>query len=89
MDLIHPDECECECESVEDASDDDLVSELKSRDFDFLDEIDEDEMVEHLQRRGYVVDDVDMTLSSNLDYIDASMLDEITEMFLNASVFER
>lgn len=87
LDLIHPDDCECE--SVEDASDDDLVSELKSRSFDFLDEIDEDEMIEYLQRSGYVVDDVDMTLSSNLDYIDSSMLDEINNRFLNASVFER
>lgn len=87
LDLIHPDDCECE--SVDDASENDLVWELKNRNFDFLDEVDQDDMIEYLQRDGYTVDDVDGSMHSDLDYMDAAMLDEITQKFLESSVFDR
>lgn len=87
LDLIHPDDCECE--SVEDASEDDLVWELKNRNFDFLDEVDQDAMIEYLQSDGYTVDGNDGVIHSDLDYMDAAMLGEIAQKFLESSVFER
>ena len=87
LDLVHPDNCECE--SVEDATENDLLCELASRDFNFIDEVDEDEMVDHLQRNGYLVDGEPNVMTANLDIIDNNMLDEITLKFLNSSIFER
>lgn len=87
LDLMHPDNCECE--SVEDATENDLVSELMSRDFEFIDEVDEDEMVDYLQRNGYLVDGESNEMTTNLDLLDTRMLEEITSKFLNATIFER
>jgi hypothetical protein len=88
LDLIHPDDCECE--TVEDASNYDLVYELKHRrDFSFLGEIEEDEMIDYLIESGYTVTDNDNYLQDSLDLIHQDMLDEIVKKFLDSSWEER
>jgi hypothetical protein len=88
LDLIHPDDCECE--SVEDASNYDLVYELKHRrDFSFLGEIEEDEMIDYLIESGYTVTDDSNYLQDSLDYVHQGMLDEIVKKFLESSWEER
>lgn len=87
LDLIHPDNCNCE--TVEEATESDLIWELKNRYFDFIDEVDEDEMVDYLQRNGYLVDGEYNLMTTNIDLIDTRMLEEITSKFLSASIFER
>lgn len=88
LDLIHPDDCECE--TVEDASTYDLIYELKHRrDFSFLGEIDEDEMIDYLIESGYKVTDNDNYLQDSLDFVHQSMLDEIVKKFLDSSWEER
>lgn len=87
LDLIHPDNCNCE--TVEEATESDLIWELKNRYFDFIDEVDEDEMVDYLQRNGYLVEGESSGITANLDLIDTRMLEEITSKFLNTTIFER
>ena len=87
LDLIHPDNCNCE--TVEEATESDLIWKLKNRYFDFIDEVDEYEMVDYLQRNGYLVDGESNLMTTNIDLIDTRMLEEITSKFLSASIFER
>ena len=87
LDLIHPDNCNCE--TIEEATESDLIWELKNRYFDFIDEVDEDEMVDYLQRNGYLVQGESSGITANLDLIDTRMLEEITSKFLNTTIFER
>lgn len=88
LDLIHPDDCECE--TVEDASNYDLVYELKHRrDFSFLGEIEDDEMIDYLIESGYTVTDNDNYLQDSLDFVHQGMLDEIVKKFLGSSWEER
>jgi hypothetical protein len=86
LDLIHLDNCD----TVEDASVDDLVWELSRRNsFSFLGEIEDEEMIEHLQDCGYKVVDNEDTLNDSLDFVHQGMLDEITKKFLESSWEER
>lgn len=71
----------------DDFDEEELVSALEDLNFNFSRQIDELDCIEFLEDNGYIITtpkDVD----NSLDIIDASMLDEITEIFLNASVFE-
>lgn len=86
LDLIHPDDCD----TVEDASVGDLVWELNRRNsFSFLGEIEDDEMIEHLEDCGYKVTDKENCLNDTIDFVHQGMLDEITKKFLESSWKDR
>lgn len=75
--------------SLEDYDDLDLLEELDSRDYEFIHEVDDSEMVEYLRDVGYTVFEGDERDESGLDYIDQKRLEEITELFLKGSFQER
>jgi hypothetical protein len=70
LDMIDPDDCECE-----------TVDELKSRDFNFVDELDDDDLLDEVEARGLS----EHITIQGLDYIDVKRLEEITNLFVNGS----
>jgi hypothetical protein len=83
LDMIDPDDCECE--TINEASEWELVDELKSRDFNFVDELDDDELLDEMESRGLS----EYVTISGLDYVDTEMLKEITTLFLNSTLAQR
>lgn len=83
LDMIDPDDCECE--TVDEASERELVDELKNRDFHFTDELDDSELLDEVEARGL---SEHITIQS-LDYIDVKRLEEITNLFVNGSWHQR
>lgn len=73
---------------ISDFDNDDLVKELKYNGYNFSREIGEEDCIEFLEESGYTVLDKN-DVGSNLDYVDATMLDEIEKLFLTASCAER
>jgi len=82
-----------EDESVEsrlsDFSEHDIVSYLKEEDFNFITEVDEDDMIDYLESEGYIITDSDEMESNGLDYIDTVRLEEITSKFINGNWAEK
>jgi hypothetical protein len=85
LDMRHEDDFES---NIDDFDVDDLVKQLEYEGYNFSIKIGEEDCIEFLEESGYTVLDKN-DAESSLDYIDASMLGELTERFLNASVFER
>jgi hypothetical protein len=83
LDMIDPDDCECE--TVDDASEWELVDELKSRDFNFADELDDDELLDEMESRGLN----EYVAISGLDCVDEGKLKDITNLFVNSSWHQR
>jgi hypothetical protein len=83
LDMIDPDDCECE--TIDEASEWELVDELKSRGFNFEDELDDDELLDEMESRGLS----EYVTISGLDCVDTKMLKEITALFLNITLSER
>ena len=88
LDLIPIDE-------LSDVDQDDLVSELQDRDYRFIRGAGDEEMINELEKSGYKClyeygEQYENYLKlSNLDIYDLNLLQEITQRFINASVFER
>lgn len=82
---------EYECKELEDYDESDLVRELKSRNFDFIEEVEDHEMIEYLESVGTQVFDEDFVPADEeyVDHNDLIKLDEIRTKFLNASWSER
>ena len=59
----------------------DLVDALENLNYDFIDAVDTDEMVEYLEDRGYSVSG---DREDNLDIVTQSDLDELVSNFLSA-----
>lgn len=80
-----------ECKELEDYDESDLVRELKSRNFDFIEEVEDHEMIEYLESVGTQVFDENFTPADEqfVDHNDLIKLDEIRTKFLNASWSER
>ena len=79
LDMIDTDDCECE--TIDEASERELVDELKNRDFDFADELDDDDLLDEVAARGLS----EHITIQGLDYIDVKRLEEITNLFVNGS----
>ncbi len=85
--LINKDEVEKYLHLVDEY---DLTQELHDRSFNFAEEVDIDDCIEKIEMRGYVVlDEMEIESSKDLDYVDSVNLDEIIDMFTNASWSER
>lgn len=54
---------------------------------EYLDLVDEDDMINHLENNGYTVTEDDIT--DTLDIVDSKRLDEISRLFINGSWSER
>jgi hypothetical protein len=83
LDMIDPDDCECE--TVDEASEWELVDELKSRDFNFEDELDDDDLLDEVAARRLG----EHIAIQGLDYVDTEILKEITTLFLNSTLAQR
>jgi hypothetical protein len=86
LDMKHEDDFESD---LDDFDNTDLWNHLNnSYSFDVYDELDDEDMVDYLERKGYTIDTPDF-IDNGLDYVDASMLEEIENLFLNSSCAER
>jgi hypothetical protein len=83
LDMIDPDDCECE--TVDEAREWELVDELKSRDFNFEDELDDDDLLDEVAARRLG----ENIAIQGLDCVDTKMIKEITELFLNSTLSQR
>lgn len=84
LDMKHENDFES---NIEDFDEDELVEALEDLNFNFSRQIDEDECIEFLEDSGYIIKTP--REENSLDYIDSNLLEEITNIFLNATVFER
>jgi hypothetical protein len=88
LDLIPVDE-------LSDVDQDDLVSELEDRDYNFIRSATDEAMINELEKSGYKCiyeydkEYDDYLKVANLDIQDMNMLKEITKKFIDASIFER
>lgn len=73
---------------LEDFDEDDVFQYLDYKGFEFLNQMDSQELIEHLSGVGYKMVEEDLNENS-LDYIDDFRLNEITEKFINGSWAER
>jgi hypothetical protein len=85
LDMKHEDDFES---SLEDFSEDDIADYLEEEGYNFSSHIGEEDCIDFLEDSGYTVT-LNKYVDNSLDYIDNRMLDEITEIFTNATVFER
>jgi hypothetical protein len=83
LDMIDP--ADCECETVDEAAEWELVDELKSRGFNFEDELDDDDLLDEVEARGLG----EHIAIQGLDYVDTEILKEITTLFLNSTLAQR
>lgn len=74
--------------SLDDFDIDDIVDYLEEEGYNFSKNIGEEDCIDFLEDSGYLVT-LPQDVEVSLDYIDNKMLEEITNSFLNASVFER
>lgn len=84
LDMMHEDEFKS---SIDDFDKDDFIRELEWSNFRWIDKVDEDEMISHLESNGYRVNEEDII--DTLDIIDTRRLDEINRLFINGSWSER
>ncbi len=85
LDMKHEDDFESD---LDDFSESDLVDKLEDWGYNFSRLIGEDECIEFLEESGYTII-ADEDVDEGLDYIDASRLEEITNLFVNGSWSER
>ena len=85
FDLIHPNDFDGDL--LEDASEQDLVWELKKQDYNFTENFSDEDLVEELLERGYYFGG-EKELSS-LDYVDERYFEEIKSVFYGANFLER
>lgn len=74
--------------SLDDFEEYEIVKYLKDDDYDFSEDIPNDELVDILESRGYRIE-VEEDLERNLDIIDSNLLDEIIAIFTSATIHER
>ncbi|HSE99944.1 MAG TPA: hypothetical protein VLA48_03525 [Nitrososphaeraceae archaeon] len=74
--------------SLDDFDEDDIVSHLEDGGYNFSKHIGEEDCIEFLEESGYTVL-TDSEVDNGLDIIDSRMLEEIEDIFINSSVFER
>lgn len=74
---------------LEDLFDSDLVSELEDRSYNFMQEVDEDDMIDYLEENGYIVTSDDEKSIGVLDNIAEIQLEEIKNKFISGSWQEK
>jgi hypothetical protein len=77
LDMLHEDDFESD---LGDFSESELVDHLRDGWFDFTEEVGEEELIDFLERRGYIISG-DGVSSSEYDYVDNCLFDDITEKF--------
>lgn len=85
LDMRHEDDFES---SLEDFSEDDIADYLEEWGYNFSKHIGEEDCIDFLEDSGYTVL-TNSEADNGLDIIDSRMLEEIKDIFINASVFER
>jgi hypothetical protein len=76
--------------SLDDLSEWEIVDYLKNDYFDFISEVDEDDMIDYLQNRGYIISERNTPeYETGLDLIDNNRLEEIKNLFIYSSFAER
>jgi len=86
LDMKHIDDFQSD---LDDFSEYEIVEYLKDDGFDFSEEVDYDDMIEALERKGYEITAYEDIIDNGLDIIDANRLDEIINLFINSSFAER
>ena len=77
-----------EGKTLDDFSEREIVDYLKDEYFDFIDEVEEEEMINHLENKGYYVSD-ERAISNDYDYVDSCLFEDIVSVFDSLSVFDR
>lgn len=78
------------CKELDDYLDSELIDYLEENDYEFIDEVTTEEMIESLEYKGYVVSEsYEAKDEEYVDHNDLIKLEEIREKFLNASWAER
>jgi hypothetical protein len=85
LDMNHEDDFES---NLDDFDEDELADKLEDWGYNFSKQIGEDECIEFLEESGYTIT-ADKDVDNSLDYIDASRLEEITNLFVNGSWHQR
>jgi hypothetical protein len=74
---------------LSDFSEEELVTALQNMGFDFISEVDTEDMIDAIESDGYEVTLENVILDQDLDHIDQQMLDQIVNKFHNGSWDER
>ena len=74
---------------LEDFGESELVQALQNIGFDFISEVDTEDMIDAIESDGYEVTLENVILDQDLDHIDQQMLDQIVNKFHNGSWDER
>ncbi len=84
-------ENDCECKELDDYTEADIVQELKNRDFDFIEEVEDHEMIEYLESIGTQVFDENFVPKDEefVDHNDLIKLEEIKQKFIDSSWADR
>lgn len=84
-------ECDFSDKSLEDYDESEIVDHLKSEKFDFIEEVEDHEMIEYLESTGHTIVHGNYIPKDEefVDHNDLSKLDEIRTKFLNSSWAER
>ena len=77
-----------EGKTLDDFSEREFVELLKDEYFDFIDEVEEEEMINHLENKGYYVSD-ERAISNDYDYVDSCLFEDIVSVFDSLSVLDR
>lgn len=85
LDMKHEDDFES---NLDDFSESELVDHLRGEWFNFIDEVEEEDMIEYLENRGYVISGEGVN-SSEYDYVDMCLFDDITSVFDSLSCAKR
>lgn len=75
--------------SLEDFDEYNIIQHLREEGYDFSIEVDTEDMISRLESEGYTVLENSIQEENSLDIIDSRMLEEIKDIFINSSVFER
>jgi len=85
LNMRHEDDFES---SLDDFDDDELLEALKNNYYNFAKEVEEDEMIEYLEERGYTVE-ADSRSTPEYDYVDNCLFYDIVNKFNSLDCFSR
>lgn len=83
LDMRHEDDFES---NIDDFTDEELVEALQDNYYNFAKLLDEDDLIDYLQDKGYIISEEKQNV---LDHIDTPMFEEISQKFLNSSWTQR
>lgn len=84
--MVSEDEAEC---SLDKFDEDGIVKHLKKRGFDFMEEVEDQDMIHYLESNGCIVTDKNEDSIDSYDYVDSCLFEEISTVFDSLSCQKR